>query len=256
MYRIEIVLPSLPWHPCAFHEHYWTKGLQSMKYLDRIDSVFLLSASSRRRFSNDIQYLVLAIIATVVRRVSKNWWWGTQCLEHFVFFCRSNLIGEACMLSVTLSDFNGGTSVRSQQSHSSGRVLCVRVCVCVCACFHIIPLRRSTVEVPHLTFLELQYRFGDNPLKFQVVSPQNGTAVLERAPHLTRKRTSAKNQTASRWNIPWRNYTFRHLKKKKSSFQRFWVKKPRHSETFCRKCATIIVERVRSSYPSTSSTTR
>ena len=46
------------------------------------------------------------------------------------------------------------------------------------------------------------------------------------------------------------------FKKKKSSFQRFWVKKPRHSETFCRKCATIIVERVRSSYPSTSSTTR
>ena len=27
-----------------------------------------------------------------------------------------------------------------------------------------------------LTFLEPQSRFGDNPLKFQVVCPQNGTA--------------------------------------------------------------------------------
>ena len=29
-----------------------------------------------------------------------------------------------------------------------------------------------------LTLLELQSRFGDIPLKFQVVCPQNGTAVL------------------------------------------------------------------------------
>ena len=31
----------------------------------------------------------------------------------------------------------------------------------------------------HVTLLELQYRFGDNPLKFQVVYPQNGTSVLK-----------------------------------------------------------------------------
>ena len=30
-----------------------------------------------------------------------------------------------------------------------------------------------------LTLLELQYRFRDNPLKFEVVCPQNGTAVLK-----------------------------------------------------------------------------
>ena len=32
---------------------------------------------------------------------------------------------------------------------------------------------------PSLTLLEPQSRFGDKPLKFQVVCPQNGTAVLE-----------------------------------------------------------------------------
>ena len=30
-----------------------------------------------------------------------------------------------------------------------------------------------------LTLLEPQSRFGDKPIKFQVVCPQNGTAVLE-----------------------------------------------------------------------------
>ena len=30
-----------------------------------------------------------------------------------------------------------------------------------------------------LTLLEPRSRFGDNPLKFQVVCPQNGTAVLK-----------------------------------------------------------------------------
>ena len=30
-----------------------------------------------------------------------------------------------------------------------------------------------------LTLLEPQFRFGDKPLKFQVVYPQNGTAVLK-----------------------------------------------------------------------------
>ena len=29
-----------------------------------------------------------------------------------------------------------------------------------------------------LTLLEPQYRFGDTPVKFQVLCPQNGTAVL------------------------------------------------------------------------------
>ena len=31
----------------------------------------------------------------------------------------------------------------------------------------------------HLTPLEPQSRFGDKPVKFQVVCPQNGTAVLK-----------------------------------------------------------------------------
>ena len=31
---------------------------------------------------------------------------------------------------------------------------------------------------PSLTLLEPQSRFGEKPLKFQVVCPQNGTAVL------------------------------------------------------------------------------
>ena len=33
--------------------------------------------------------------------------------------------------------------------------------------------------VATLTLLELQSLFGDNPLKFQVVCPQIGTAVLK-----------------------------------------------------------------------------
>ena len=38
-------------------------------------------------------------------------------------------------------------------------------------------------DIPHkgiiLTFLELQSHFGDKPLKFQVISPHNGTAVIK-----------------------------------------------------------------------------
>ena len=36
----------------------------------------------------------------------------------------------------------------------------------------------SLIRAP-LTFLEPQSRFGDKPLKLQVVCPQNGTAVLK-----------------------------------------------------------------------------
>ena len=37
-----------------------------------------------------------------------------------------------------------------------------------------------------LTLLELQSHFGDNPLKFQVVCPQIGTAVLKELTVLTK----------------------------------------------------------------------
>ena len=35
------------------------------------------------------------------------------------------------------------------------------------------------VEKPSLALLALQSRFGEQPVKFQVVCPQNGTAVLK-----------------------------------------------------------------------------
>ena len=37
----------------------------------------------------------------------------------------------------------------------------------------------SEILVTSLTHLGLQSHFGDKPLKFQVVCPQNGTAVLK-----------------------------------------------------------------------------
>ena len=36
-----------------------------------------------------------------------------------------------------------------------------------------------TAELCFLTLLEPQSRFGDKPVKFQVVCPQNGTEVLK-----------------------------------------------------------------------------
>ena len=39
-----------------------------------------------------------------------------------------------------------------------------------------------------LTLLEPQSRFGDKPIKFQVVCPQNGTAVLKRLTVLSTRR--------------------------------------------------------------------
>ena len=41
-----------------------------------------------------------------------------------------------------------------------------------------LPSRHARREIySPLTLLELQYRFGDKPVKLQVVCPQNGTAV-------------------------------------------------------------------------------
>ena len=38
---------------------------------------------------------------------------------------------------------------------------------------------KNSVLLQGLTHLELQSRLGDNPLKFQVVCPQHGTAAVE-----------------------------------------------------------------------------
>ena len=38
---------------------------------------------------------------------------------------------------------------------------------------------RATSDVRVLTLVEPQSHFGDKPVKFQVVCPQNGTAVLK-----------------------------------------------------------------------------
>ena len=46
------------------------------------------------------------------------------------------------------------------------------------------PLHETNAETRPLTHLELQYRFGDKALKFQVVCPRNGTGVLKGLTHL------------------------------------------------------------------------
>ena len=68
-----------------------------------------------------------------------------------------------------MSDRTGGTPLTTRNS-------CAHACSC---------LRRTSLSCIHfdlivsLTPLEPQSRFGDKPPKFQVVCPQNGTAVLE-----------------------------------------------------------------------------
>ena len=65
------------------------------------------------------------------------------------------------------------------------------VAVCFDNIFHVLG-RRSDSEplsgepAEDSTLLELQSRFGDTPLEFQVVCPQNGTAVLKDLTHLCR----------------------------------------------------------------------
>ena len=44
--------------------------------------------------------------------------------------------------------------------------------------YRIPPVRKSAL-MTLLTLLELQSHFGDNPIKFQVVCPQIGTAALK-----------------------------------------------------------------------------
>ena len=100
----------------------------------------------------------------------------------------------------------------------------------------------------HLTLLEPQSRFGGKPVKFQIVCPQNGTAVLEglrsSIPHP--KTGFSKNQIASRWTIAWLNHTQNCFSKQHWHSDDFGLRSPVIQKQNQRKCATSIVERVAS----------
>ena len=52
-----------------------------------------------------------------------------------------------------------------------------------------IPPYEDRLDTAVISLLELQSRFGDTPLKIQVVCPQNGTAVLKGKIATTKKRS-------------------------------------------------------------------
>ena len=57
-----------------------------------------------------------------------------------------------------------------------------------------------------LTLLELQSHFGDNPVKFQVVCPQIGTAVLKGLNRGEGKNSSKAGATINNCLVPYLSY--------------------------------------------------